>query len=774
MVPPTNHLSLQEADQLKQRIAEIEGKLRTARGALRELETVYSTVPVGLCQVDTELRFVRINQRLADVNGVSVEQHIGRPMFEVVPRIQDQLQPILETVLRSGEAILNVEIVGVSPAAPDRDSYFLGSYYPLHDFSGGVAGVNIVVQDVTEHKLAEQAARESEARYELIARVTSDFVWDVDLENETVWRDINSALVFGSRPQMTSGAWSWCTDQIHPEDRLHVLDSLKRAIEGTEGEWTDEYRLQKADGSYAEIVDRGHIVRDASGHAIRILGAMLDVSQLKKTERDLQRAHNELEDRVQERTAKLTESEERWRSLIATAPDLIVVINPDGSIRYINYAEEGFLFDEVLGISAYDFVRPDFRDRMRECVESVLRTGELDEMELAVNLPDGDVAWYAARVGPLWHDGKISAVTSISTNITERKRVEAALAESEERFRTIFEQAEVGIAQVDPAGQFLRVNRKFSDILGFTPEELVTRSFQDITHPDDLADNLNQVQRVIDGDMAAYATEKRYFRQDGSIMWANLSIVLVRDESSDPKYFISIVEDISQRKVAEELLISKQELLRQLLDFQETERQMVAQDIHDGFVQDVVGAHFFLQSIHEESKPDSILPNVERAASLLAKAIAEGRRMIRDLRPMVLDERGVLEAIKHLAADEETIAGLVVRFEHHVDFDRLDLKLEGTIFRIVQEALSNVRHHSQSLQAIVEMTQTNGMLELVVRDQGIGFDTNNIPLEHFGIRGIHERARIFGGVAKIDSTPGQGTTVTVQLPLENMTAERTS
>ena len=339
------------------------------------------------------------------------------------------------------------------------------------------------------------------------------------------------------------------------------------------------------------------------------------------------------------------------------------------------------------------------------------------------------------------------------------------LRESEERFRATFDQAAVGIAHVAPNGKFLRVNQKLCEIVGYSADELMALTFQELTHPQDLDADLENVRRVLAGHIKTYSLEKRYYRKDGSIVWINLTVSLVRDDAGDPKYFISVIEDISWRKTAEEQLRSERKLLTKLLDLQEQERQMVAHDIHDGFVQDVVGAHLHVQSIHDSMDPERMQSSVGRVAALLQKAIAEGRRLIRDLRPMVLDESGVVEAIVHLIADVEINEQFTVAFAHNVQFKRLDPRLEGTIFRIVQEALNNVKRHGQIDHAAVQIMQTGGTLKLVIRDHGAGFDPAQVSPDRFGLRGICERARLYGGTAVIDSAPGEGTTVTVQLPL---------
>lgn len=117
-----------------------------------------------------------------------------------------------------------------------------------------------------------------------------------------------------------------------------------------------------------------------------------------------------------------------------------------------------------------------------------------------------------------------------------------ALEESNERFKATFEQAAVGIAHVAPDGNWLRINQKLCDILGYTDSELKHKTFQEITHPDDLADDIAYVERVLSGEIESYTIEKRYFRQSGEAIWADLTVSLVRESSGAPKYFISVIQ----------------------------------------------------------------------------------------------------------------------------------------------------------------------------------------------------------------------------------------
>ena len=155
---------------------------------------------------------------------------------------------------------------------------------------------------------------------------------------------------------------------------------------------------------------------------------------------------------------------------------------------------------------------------------------------------------------------------------------------------------------------------------------------------------------------------------------------------------------------------------------------------------------------------------LETARKLLQGAINEARRLINGLRPPILDEAGVVSAIEHLAADMAAKAKVDVTFEHEVEFERLAPRLENTIYRIVQEALTNVHRHSRASQADVRLVQFDHTLRITVRDEGVGFNPANVAPDRLGLTGVQERARLFGGAAKIISAPAKAQPSTSNSP----------
>ena len=171
--------------------------------------------------------------------------------------------------------------------------------------------------------------------------------------------------------------------------------------------------------------------------------------------------------------------------------------------------------------------------------------------------PVGALAFNTLRAERDWPEAlvkRLQLVAQVFANALARRRHELSLRESEELNRATFDQAAVGIAHVGTDGRCLRVNDKLCAIVGYPREELLRLTFQDITHPDDLETDLEHVRQVLAGEITTYTMEKRYFRKDRSLVWVNLTVSLVRTAAGEPRHFISVVEDITERKRAEEAL----------------------------------------------------------------------------------------------------------------------------------------------------------------------------------------------------------------------------
>ena len=353
----------------------------------------------------------------------------------------------------------------------------------------------------------------------------------------------------------------------------------------------------------------------------------------------------------------------------------------------------------------------------------------------------------------------------LKSDIEQREQVFAALRESEKRFRFIVDAMPIPIViSRYPEGTILYANEQVAQALGAEPRELVGRQTLDFYHHE--ADREQLVARI-EQDGQLHDFEIRVRRNDGSSRWVSLFALRTRFENED--VLLTGVLDIDRRKQTAELLHNERLLLMRLINLHERDHRLIAYEIHDGLVQDMTAASMFLDATRHaiaEVDPGSI-DTLSQAGALLKTGIEEARRMITGLRPPVLDEFGLVPALQNLVADFTVEGELEVEFEHNVRFDRVAPILEMAVYRIAQEAIHNVRKHSESSRAHVSLIQHGDRVEITVRDWGVGFDPLKAKAKRYGLTGIRDRARLFGGEASIRSTLGRGTCVRVELPLDD-------
>jgi diguanylate cyclase (GGDEF)-like protein/PAS domain S-box-containing protein len=251
-----------------------------------------------------------------------------------------------------------------------------------------------------------------------------------------------------------------------------------------------------------------------------------------------------------------TEAQRYFDAAFDNAPIGMALFNCDGEYVRVNEtlcAMLGRAQHDLIGRRDQELTHPDDRQADVDVAWEIL-AGKLDthQCEKRFVRPDGSVVWALANLTFLRDEaGRPLSWVGQFQDVTARRAAEAALRDSEERFRLAFDQAPIGIALVGPNGDWLRVNKTLCDMTGYPEDQLLASTFQDITHPDDLDADLAQVRQMLAGEIRSYEMEKRYFRADGSVMWILLSVSLVRDAGGAPLYFISQIQDIDERRRAQ-------------------------------------------------------------------------------------------------------------------------------------------------------------------------------------------------------------------------------
>ncbi len=465
---------------------------------------------------------------------------------------------------------------------------------------------------------------------------------------------------------------------------------------------------------------------------------------------------------------KLRERNAELENILCSAPVHIVTIKPDGEISYVNHFPQQF-YHSIVGKNVRDFVSAEDGEVLSEAIDKVLNNRELQQVWVRSVASD---TIHQTRYAPLTNADGALGIIGVTFDATpqqeavkdlqkSKEEVEAKLSESDRRFRTMVETTPVPVVISDmKTGQVLSGNEALAKAFD-TPYETITEQFSGDFYADP-AQRQALLERVANNIPIRGMTIKLK-TAGGKVWWA--AVYLDRIDFAGHTALLACFLDISVRKQREEEILRDRRALRRLLDTNERDRRLIAYEIHDGVVQDMTGALMFLQTglslVPTETDGHQEL---QRGTQFLANAIGEIRRLLNGLRPLSLEQGGVIAALDDLVtrAMEE---GLSVDFQHDVQFERLAPSLEMAIYRTVQEGVNNARKHSQSQHVQVTIKQDNRTILLKISDQGCGFDPDKVDPRRCGISGIHERAGLLGGMAEIDSAPGKGTTIDVSLPL---------
>jgi PAS domain S-box-containing protein len=496
------------------------------------------------------------------------------------------------------------------------------------------------------------------------------------------------------------------------------------------------------------------------------------VAQLRDSERRYRLVADNVSDIIWTTPIVLSEAE---RAMAKT--DVVAVVDAVLNrfrLSFVSRAIEnvlGYTPEETPSILLREIIPPASWSRMRQAMIAhfVETSPEGDghrqtyvlEVELVAR--DGSIHWCEIVSAYLRSDmGIPTSILGITRDITWRRKAEQALRESESKLRSLFENLPDLVVLLDRGGIVRFANRGMPHV---QREVLLGQCGFDMI----VAEQQEACRNAVDQAFAmgtAYSVET----QDVFGGWWSCRVAPLA-QGGDVDHVMVICTDISQERMATEAVNKEQQLLRQVLELHERERRLMAYEIHDGFAQQLAGAMFRLQGFREMHilNPEKSWEDLEVATTLLGRAIVETRRLISGLRPPILDESGVIDAIEYLVCERERQDGPRIEFTHNVAFHRLAPPLESALFRITQESLQNAFRHSRSEKVRIELTQIDGRIRLDVRDWGVGFSPEYVEEQRFGLQGMRERVRLLDGSVTIDSAPGKGTHIAVELPLVEAT-----
>jgi len=451
----------------------------------------------------------------------------------------------------------------------------------------------------------------------------------------------------------------------------------------------------------------------------------------------------------------------------------VYLLDEAGNVRLAS--AKGLSDEFVRGVAYYDRDSPHGRLvhtgqplflRREEFPLGMLQQCEPEGLIALAGLPvchDGKVVGWmnvgsrqVSSFSPWTKDALIAIAAQIGGTLL-RIQAEEARARSEAEFRNLFENMPDTVFVVDRQAQILFVNRGVRDV---PPAKLVGTSGFAHIEPEYLPACREAFARALQGELSSVVIEDIY-----GVWWDCRLLPVPR--SPQAERVLVICADITAQKAAEERAHRDALRLKRVLDMHERDRHMTACEIHDSLAQPLVAAQMSLEAALQRVRQGHFEgpEGFEEAAELLRRVIAEANRLMAGLRPSILDDFGLEAAIDSLVNEGPPPSGSHIEYSFQLDCERLVAPLETAVFRIVQEALHNIRRHSGSPRARVMIRQQGDRVHLDIEDFGVGFDPARVPADRFGLEAMRTRCEAFGGRLEIQSTPGKGTRLYVELPV---------
>jgi PAS domain S-box-containing protein len=711
------------------------------------LRLLVEQMPAVLWATDADLRITTsLGGGLAGL-GLRPSELVGRSLTDYLGTTDPEYPPLTVHLraLRgeSGSYTLNL-----------KGRTFQSHLQPLTDPAGRICGTVGVALDITDRQRAEESLRESQRSLSTLLANLPGMAYRGRPEPDRTMEFVSDGcvgLTGYTAAELTDAAAAPYGRRIHPDDRAAAWKKLQAALRAGRP-YRLRYRLRTACGGFKWMWESGRRVPTAGGGPA-LEGFITSIQGRKRAEEELQATQERFRAQYQGFPIPTYTWQKRGEDFCLIDFNEAARTLTRGKIAQLAGTRAAVLYakqpDILSDIEACHQRQMTVRRQMRYRLQT---TGEEKDFDVTyVFLPPDLVMVH-------------------TEDVTERLGAEAALRESNQTLQSLIGASPLAIIALDRAGRVVTWNRAAKDTFGWTDAEVLGRPLPFVP-PDRDAEHRSFRDKELSG-RPRRDSEVERVRKDGSRIFVSQWTAPVFDDAGAVKNTIGVVADITERKQAEAEVREKterlQELSRRLLEVQEAERRHLARELHDEVGQALTGINLTLRLCAR-------LPDSEGRAKLsqAERDVRELMARVRDLslrlRPTMLDDLGLLPALLYHSERFSTQTQVRVALEHQGLGRRIyPREVETAAYRIVQEALTNVARHAGVRHAVVRARLDGATLRLEVEDRGTGFDPRAARAAgtSSGLSGMQERAVLLGGRFEIISSPGTGTRLIAELPVQ--------
>jgi PAS domain S-box-containing protein len=610
----------------------------------------------------------------------------------------------------------------------------------------------------------QENLQERGERLELAIQVPDLGLWEYDLRTGEVYFSPRYKHQLGYQEEEFGNDLGEWEIRLHPEDHERVIKGLRAYLANPRPFYEVQYRLKHKDGDYRWMLARAEVLRDVGDCPIRVLGCQLDLSERNRSEED------------RGRLAAIVQSSDD--AIIGKSLDGIVTSWNEGARRLFGYTAEEMVGQPVARLIPGDRLEeePDILARLR-------RGERVEHFETVRQHRDGSLLDVSVSISPIRDaSGRIVGASKISRDVGGRKRAQAAVDQAHERLREhamVLELAPVLVRDMD--NRIVLWTRGAEGLYGFSKEEALGRISHELlqtTFPESL-EHFDEILRRTGRWEGALVHRKR----DGARLVVASQQIIYHDLAGHPMRILEANADITERQRAEAELNQSQEQLRALADrlvrAREEEATRIARELHDQFGRYLTTIKMDVRSIERylAGEMNSELGRVLRdKAQTIGQTVDETVQTVRaiatQLRPGLLDDLGLAAAIEWQVGGFQKRSGISCSLTLTGEDPPVGRDQATALFRIFQEILTNVARHAQAAKIWVHLEEEHDAIVLEVEDDGVGISQAQLKQHRsLGLLGMRERALAFGGTVEIAGAPGQGTIVTVRMPLSKAANE---